>query len=43
MRIVIAVLVGLLLAGGVSMGAAQMVGATSDDAVTDPLYNYGTR
>ncbi|WP_268920478.1 hypothetical protein [Actinomadura soli] len=43
MRIVIAALVGVLLAAGASFGTVQLVTASQDDPVVKPLYNYGAR
>jgi hypothetical protein len=42
MRILIAVVIGVLLAGGASVGFVQL--AKPEPApVTQPLYKYGTR
>ncbi|HEX2313823.1 MAG TPA: hypothetical protein VHJ17_08825 [Thermomonospora sp.] len=43
MRIAIAALVGVLLAGGASVGAVQMANASQEKPVIEPLYNYGTK
>ncbi|WP_279490185.1 hypothetical protein [Actinomadura sp. KC216] len=43
MRIVIAALVGVLVAAGASFGTVQLVNASQDDPVVKPLYNYGAR
>ncbi|WP_281275899.1 hypothetical protein [Thermomonospora umbrina] len=43
MRIVIAALIGVLMAGGVSVGATQLMADSSDDPVTGQLHNYGSR
>jgi hypothetical protein len=42
MRILIAVVVGALLAGGLSVGIVN-VAKPSPQPVTKPLYNYGGR
>ncbi|HEY7485569.1 MAG TPA: hypothetical protein VH912_13985 [Streptosporangiaceae bacterium] len=42
MRILIAVVIGVLLAGGASVGFVQVM-KPSPAPVTKPLYEYGTR
>jgi hypothetical protein len=42
MRILIAVVIGALLAGGASVGVVTMA-KPKPDPVTKPLYNYGSR
>jgi hypothetical protein len=42
MRILIAVVIGVLLAGGASVGVVSLA-KPSPDPVTKPLYQYGTR
>jgi hypothetical protein len=42
MRILIAVVIGALLAGGVSVGVVS-VAKPSPDPVTKPLFRYGVR
>ncbi|WP_262403726.1 hypothetical protein [Actinomadura sp. CNU-125] len=43
MRIVIAIVVGALLATGTSLGAVQLASSSQEDPVIEPLYNYGER
>jgi hypothetical protein len=43
MRIAIAALVGILLAGGASIGAVQLASASQKDPVVQPMHNYGSR
>ncbi|WP_272496907.1 hypothetical protein [Actinomadura terrae] len=43
MRIAIAALAGILLAGGASIGAVQLAGASQKDSVVQPAYDYGSR
>lgn len=43
MRIVIAAVLGVFLAGVGSFGIVQLVDSSQQDPVTQPLYNYGTR
>ncbi|WP_281055022.1 MULTISPECIES: hypothetical protein [Thermomonospora] len=43
MRILIAAIVGVLLASGASVGIVQMANASQQDPVIEPLYNYGTK
>ncbi|HEX6471823.1 MAG TPA: hypothetical protein VF069_22195 [Streptosporangiaceae bacterium] len=42
MRVLIAVVIGILLAGGTSVGVVSLA-KSSPEPVTKPLYNYGTR
>ncbi|WP_433328629.1 hypothetical protein [Spirillospora sp. CA-294931] len=43
MRILIAVVVGVLLAGGASFGAVELASSSQHDPVIKPLHNYGKR
>lgn len=43
MRIAAAALAGVVLAFLVSFGVVRVVTTSEKDAVTRPLYNYGTR
>lgn len=43
MHIVVAVLTGIVLASLLSFGVVKVVSSSSQDPITKPLYNYGTR